>query len=115
MSDGSTGTVVLVHGGFVDGSGWHGVYQQLTKDGCSVTVVQNPTLSLAGDLVATMRVIDGQTEPVFLVGHSYGVAVITEAGTDPNVKSLVYIASFMPDAGEPVQTLLSDLPPEPAP
>ena len=90
MDDGSTaGTVVLVHGGFVDGSGWQGVYQQLTKDGYDVSVVQNPTLSLAGDAEATRRVIDAQTEPVILVGHSYGGAVITEAGTDPNVKALV--------------------------
>ncbi len=111
MDDGSSaGTVVLVHGGFVDGSGWQGVYQQLTKDGYSVSVVQNPTLSLAGDVAATRRVIDAQSEPVILVGHSYGGAVITEAGTDPNVKALVYIAAFMPDAGESVQTLIADLP-----
>jgi pimeloyl-ACP methyl ester carboxylesterase len=116
MDDGSTaGTVVLVHGGFVDGSGWQGVYQQLTKDGYTVGVVQNPTLSLAGDVDATRRVIDAQTEPVILVGHSYGGAVITEAGTDPNVKALVYIAGFMPDAGESVQTLIADLPPETGP
>jgi pimeloyl-ACP methyl ester carboxylesterase len=115
MSDGSAGTVVLVHGGFVDGSGWQGVYQQLTKDGYTVSVVQNPTLSLAGDADATRRVIDAQTEPVILVGHSYGGAVITEAGTDPNVKALVYIAAFMPDAGESVQTLIADLPPETGP
>mgnify|MGYP003693676253 CR=1 FL=1 len=109
------GPVVLVHGGFVDGSGWQGVYQQLTKDGYTVSVVQNPTLSLAGDADATRRVIDAQTEPVILVGHSYGGAVITEAGTDPNVKALVYIAAFMPDAGESVQTLIADLPPETGP
>src|SRR3954463_13107653 len=116
MDDGSTaGTVVLVHGGFVDGSGWQGVYHQLTKDGYSVSVVQNPTLSLAGDAEATKRVIDAQTEPVILVGHSYGGAVITEAGTDSNVKALVYIAAFMPDAGESVQTLIADLPPETGP
>src|SRR3954454_14181947 len=116
MSDGSSaGTVVLVHGGFVDGSGWQGVYQQLSKDGYTVSIVQNPTLSLAGDVDATRRVIDAQTEPVILVGHSYGGAVITEAGTDPNVKALVYIAAFMPDAGESVQTLISDLPPETGP
>src|SRR3954453_1173943 len=115
MSDGSAGTVVLVHGGFVDGSGWQGVYQQLSNDGYAVSVVQNPTISLAADVDATRRVIDAQAEPVILVGHSYGGAVITEAGTGPNVKALVYIAAFMPDAGEPVQTLLSDLPPEPAP
>src|SRR2546423_10613536 len=113
MDDGSTaGTVVLVHGGFVDGSGWQGVYHQLTKDGYSVSVVQNPTLSLAGDADATRRVIDAQSEPVILVGLSYGGAVITEAGTDPNVKALVYIAAFMPDAGESVQTPNSHPPAE---
>jgi pimeloyl-ACP methyl ester carboxylesterase len=90
-------------------------YQQRTDDGYSVSVVQNPTLSLAGDVEATRRVIDAQTEPVILVGHSYGGAVITEAGTDPNVKALVYIAGFMPDAGESVQTLIADLPPETGP
>jgi len=115
MSDGSAGTVVLVHGGFVDGSGWQGVYEQLAKDDFSVSVVQNPTLSFVGDVDATRRVIDAQTEPVILVGHSYGGAVITEAGTDPNVKALVYIAAFMPDVGESVQTLIADLPPETAP
>ena len=115
MSDGSAGTVVLVHGGFVDGSGWQGVYQRLTNDGYTVSVVQNPTLSLAGDVDATRRVIDAQTEPVVLVGHSYGGAVITEAGSDPNVKALVYIAAFMPDAGESVQTLIADLPTETGP
>ena len=115
MSDGSPGTVVLVHGGFVDGSGWQGVYQELSKDGYTVSVVQNPTLSLAGDVDATRHVIDAQSEPVILVGHSYGGAVITEAGTDPNVKALVYIAAFMPDAGESVQTLIADLPPETGP
>ena len=115
MSDGSAGTVVLVHGGFVDGSGWQGVHQQLRKDGYTVSVVQNPTLSLAGDADATRRVIDAQSEPVILVGHSYGGAVITEAGTDPKVKALVYIAGFIPDAGESVQTLIADLPPETGP
>jgi len=115
MSDGSAGTVVLVHGGFVDGSGWQGVYQQLTNDGYTVGVVQNPTISLAGDVDATRRVIAAQAEPVILVGHSYGGAVITEAGTHPNVKALVYIAAFMPDVGESVQTLIADLPPETGP
>src|SRR2546421_5482224 len=111
MSDGSAGTVVLVHGGFVDGSGWQGVYQQLTNDGYTVSVVQNPILSLAGDADATRRVIDAQTEPVILVGHSYGGAVITEAGTDPHVKALGYIAGFMPDAGGAVPTPIPDPPP----
>jgi pimeloyl-ACP methyl ester carboxylesterase len=116
MDVGSTaGTVVLVHGGFVDGSGWQGVYRELTKDGYSVSVVQNPTLSLAGDVAATKRVIDAQNEPVILVGHSYGGAVITEAGTDSNVRALVYIAGFVPDAGESVGTLIADLPPETGP
>jgi pimeloyl-ACP methyl ester carboxylesterase len=81
MSDGSAGTVVLVHGGFVDGSGWQGVYQQLTKDGHAVSVVQNPTVSHADDVAVTKRVIEAVSEPVILVGHSYGGAVITEAGT----------------------------------
>src|SRR5207244_7561310 len=113
MSDGSAaGTVVLVHGGFVDGSGWQGVYDQLKKDGYSVAVVQNPTLSLEGDVDATKRVIDAQSEPVILVGHSYGGAVITEAGNDPNVAALVYIAAFAPDEGESVETLIADPPPD---
>ncbi|HEX2344225.1 MAG TPA: alpha/beta hydrolase [Vicinamibacterales bacterium] len=113
METGSAaGTVVLVHGGFVDGSGWQGVYEHLKKDGYSVSIVQNPTLSLEGDVTATKRVIDAQSEPVILVGHSYGGAVITEAGTGSNVAALVYIAAFMPDAGESVNTLLSTLPPD---
>ena len=105
------GNVVLVHGGFVDGSGWQDVYRLLTKDGYSVSVVQNPTLSLEGDAVAARRIIDAQGEPVILVGHSYGGAVITEAGNDPNVAALVYIAAFAPDAGESVNTLIADPPP----
>ena len=108
-------TVVLVHGGFVDGSGWQRVYDILRKDGYDVSVVQNPTLSLEGDVAATKSIIDAQGEPVILVGHSYGGAVITGAGTDPNVAALVYIAAFMPDAGESVQTLIADLPPETGP
>src|SRR3954466_5246726 len=105
-------TVVLVHGGFVDGSGWQGVYDILRKDGYDVSVVQNPTLSLEGDVAATKRIIDAQSEPVILVGHSYGGAVITEAGNDPNVEKLVYIAAFAPDAGESVNTLIADPPPD---
>src|SRR3954471_19307831 len=106
------GTVVLVHGGFVDGSGWQGVYSLLRKDGYNVSVVQNPTLSLEGDVEATKRVIDAQSEPVVLVGHSYGGAVITGAGNDPNVAALVYIAGFAPDEGESVNTLIADPPPD---
>ena len=103
--------VVLVHGGFVDGSGWQGVYDILKKDGYNVSVVQNPTLSLAGDVAATKRIIDAQDGPVILVGHSYGGAVITEAGNDPKVAALVYIAAFAPDEGESVTTLIDDPPP----
>jgi pimeloyl-ACP methyl ester carboxylesterase len=105
------GTVVLVHGGFVDGSGWQEVYRLLKEDGYSVRIVQNPTLSLEGDAAAAKRVIAMQDEPVILVGHSYGGAVITEAGNDPNVAALVYIAAFAPDAGESVNTLIADPPP----
>jgi pimeloyl-ACP methyl ester carboxylesterase len=108
----AAGTVVLVHGGFVDGSGWQGVYNVLSKDGYNVKVVQHPTLSLEGDVAATKRVIDAQSEPVILVGHSYGGAVITEAGNDPNVAGLVYIAAFAPDKGESVNTLIADPPPD---
>jgi pimeloyl-ACP methyl ester carboxylesterase len=104
--------VVLVHGGFVDGSGWRAVYDLLTQDGYDVSVVQNPTQSLEGDVAATRWVIDAQDSPVVLVGHSYGGAVITQAGTDPNVAALVYIAAFAPDKGESVNTLISDPPPD---
>jgi pimeloyl-ACP methyl ester carboxylesterase len=104
-------SVVLVHGGFVDGSGWRDVYQLLRKDGYEVTVVQNPTLSLEGDVAATRQALDAQNGPVVLVGHSYGGAVITEAGTHPVVKALVYIAAFAPDKGESVNTLIADPPP----
>ena len=103
--------VVLVHGGFVDGSGWMGVYNILKKDGFNVSVVQNPTLSLAGDVAATKLVIDEQPGPVVLVGHSYGGAVITEAGTDPKVVGLVYITAFAPDKGESVNALIANPPP----
>ena len=103
--------VVLVHGGFVDGSGWEGVYKILTKDGYNVSVVQNPTISLADDVAATKRVIAAQNGPVILVGHSYGGVVITEAGNDPKVAGLVYITAFAPDKGESVSTLIKDPPP----
>jgi pimeloyl-ACP methyl ester carboxylesterase len=104
--------VVLVHGGFVDGSGWEDVHKILKRDGHRVAIVQNPTLSLAEDVVATRRVIDAQDGPVVLVGHSYGGVVITEAGNDPKVAKLVYIAAFAPDKGESVATLIKDPPPE---
>ena len=103
--------IVLVHGGFVDGSGWESVYQILKEDGHSVSIVQNPTLSLAGDVAATERVLDAQNAPIVLVGHSYGGAVITEAGNHPSVAALVYIAAFAPDRGESVNSLIKDPPP----
>src|SRR4030081_1740950 len=103
-------TIVLVHGGFVDGSGWEGVYNILRKDGYTVAVVQNPTISLADDVAVTKRIIDAQTDPVVLVGHSYGGAVITEAGNDPKVAGLVYITAFAPDKGESVASLIKDPP-----
>ena len=104
------GSVVLVHGGFVDGSGWQDVYRLLRDDGYNVAIVQNPTLSLEDDAAVTRRVVDTQDGPVILVGHSYGGAVITEAGNDPNVAALVYIAAFAPDTGESVNTLLGGFP-----
>ena len=100
--------VVLVHGGFVDGSGWWQVYRGLRKDGYTVTIVQNSTTSLADDIAATKHAISQQSGPVVLVGHSYGGVVITEAGTDPKVQALVYIAAFAPDKGESVQTLIAN-------
>ena len=103
--------VVLVHGGFVDGSGWEGVYDILTKDGYKVTVVQNPTTSLADDVAVTRRAIAAQDGPMILVGHSYGGVVVTESGADPKVKGLVYIAAFAPDAGESVSSLIANPPP----
>ena len=103
--------IVLVHGGFVDGSGWEDVYKSLKKDGYAVGIVQNPTLSLADDVAVTRRTIAEQGKPVVLVGHSYGGAVITEAGNDPKVAGLVYIAAFAPDEGESVASLIKDPPP----
>jgi len=103
--------VVLVHGGFVDGSGWKDVYKILKRDGYKVSIVQNPTLSLAGDVAATKLILAAQDQPVILVGHSYGGVVITEAGNDPKVAGLVYIAAFAPDKGESVAALIKDPPP----
>ena len=100
--------VVLVHGGFVDGAGWEGVYGILKKDGYSVSIVQNPTVSLADDVAATRLILAAQDRPVILVGHSYGGVVITEAGNDPKVAGLVYIAAFAPDRGESVESLIKD-------
>jgi pimeloyl-ACP methyl ester carboxylesterase len=104
--------VVLVHGGFVDGSGWQGVYDALTAEGFTVSVVQNQTLSLETDVVTTRNVLDLQDGPAILVGHSYGGAVISEAGTHDAVAGLAYICAFAPDQGESVSTLLADLPPD---
>src|SRR5437667_4401499 len=101
-------SIVLVHGGFVDGFGWESVYQILKKDGYKVSIVQNPTISLAGDVAATKQILAAQDGPAILVGHSYGGAVITEAGNDPKVAALVYIAAFAPDKGESVATLIKD-------
>jgi pimeloyl-ACP methyl ester carboxylesterase len=107
----STATIVLVHGGFVDGAGWEGVYNILKKDGYNVSIVQNPTTSLADDVAATRLTIARAQGPVVLVGHSYGGAVITEAGTDPKVAGLVYVTAFAPDKGESVESLIKNSPP----
>jgi pimeloyl-ACP methyl ester carboxylesterase len=103
--------IVLVHGGFVDGSGWESVYQILKKDGYNVSIVQNPTISLEDDVAVARRILTAQDGPAILVGHSYGGAVITEAGNDPKVAGLVYITAFAPDKGESVATLIKDPPP----
>ena len=103
--------VVLVHGGFVDGSGWEGVYQALKKNGYTVSIVQNSTTSLADDVAVTKRTLAAQNGPAILVGHSYGGVVITEAGNDPKVAGLVYVAAFAPDKGESVSALIKDPPP----
>src|SRR6202051_3180757 len=107
----STPTVVLVHGGFVDGAGWEGVYNILKKDDYDVSVVQNPTTSLADDVAATRLAIARAQGPVVFVGHSYGGVAVSEAGTDPKVKALVYIAAFAPDKGESVESLIKNPPP----
>ncbi|MEV6039348.1 alpha/beta hydrolase [Nonomuraea sp. NPDC052116] len=108
--------VVLVHGAFVDGSGWQAVYDLLKRDGYRVSVVQNPTLTLEGDAEAVRQILDRQDGPTVLVGHSYGGSVISEAGTHSRVAALVYVAAFAPDKGESVQTLIADPPPgAPAP
>jgi pimeloyl-ACP methyl ester carboxylesterase len=108
--------IVLVHGAFVDGSGWQGVYDHLTADGYRVAIVQNPTRSLAGDVGATRQVLDGLGGPAVLVGHSYGGAVTTEAGSHPNVAALAYIAAYVPDQGESLSTLIAGAPADaPAP
>jgi len=114
MNDVSKSTekaIVLVHGGFVDGSGWEEVYYILKKDGYKVSIVQNPTISLADDVAVTKRVLATHDDPAILVGHSYGGAVITEAGNDPKVAGLVYIAAFALDNGESVSSLIKDPPP----
>ena len=110
MATDTVRNVVLVHGGFVNGSGWQGVYESLTRDGFRVSIVQNPTLSLEGDAEATKRVIDALDGPVVLVGHSYGGAVITAAGTHPNVAALVYVCAFAPDKNESVGSLIGGFP-----
>src|SRR5881394_3994870 len=104
-SDTTAKAIVLVHGGFVDGSGWEDVYKLLKKHGYTVTVVQNPTVTLVDDVAVTKRALATQKGPVILVGHSYGGVVITEAGNDPKVAGLVYIAAFAPDKGESVSSL----------
>ncbi|MBZ9797612.1 alpha/beta hydrolase [Mesorhizobium sp. ES1-4] len=111
MSNNAANSVVLVHGGFVDGSGWEGVYHQLKKDGYDVAIVQNPTTSLADDVAFTKRAIAAAPSNVILVGHSYGGVVVSEAGTDPKVSAVVYIAAFAADAGESVATLIANPPP----
>src|SRR5260370_383558 len=104
--------VVLVHGGFVDGSGWGGVYNILKNDGYNIAIFQNPTIWLEDDVAVTKRAIAAQNGPVILVGHSYGGVVITEAGNDLNVAGLVYITAFAPDKGESVGSLIKDPPPD---
>ena len=108
---GAIKNIVLVHGGFVDGSGWEGVHDILSRDGYTVTIVQNPTTSLADDVAVTRRAIAAQNGPAILVGHSYGGVVVSEAGVDPRIKGLVYVAAFAPDKGESVSSLIANPPP----
>jgi pimeloyl-ACP methyl ester carboxylesterase len=108
-------SIVLVHGAFVDGSGWEGVHRILKRDGYPVSIVQHPTLSLADDVAVTRHTIGAQSGPVVLVGHSYGGVVVSEAGNDPKVAALVYIAAFVPDKGESLQTLSAHPPPDAPP
>jgi pimeloyl-ACP methyl ester carboxylesterase len=103
--------IVLVHGGFVDGAGWEGVCKILKKNGYNVSVAQNPTITLEDDVKVTKRILAAQDGPAILVGHSYGGAVITEAGTDSKVAGLVYITAFAPDKGESVGSLIQNPPP----
>ena len=103
--------VVLVHGAFADGSGWRGVADILREDGYTVSIVQEPETSLADDVAATNRILDRQSGPAVLVGHSYGGAVITEAGANAHVASLVYVAAFAPDEGEKLGALLGSIAP----
>jgi pimeloyl-ACP methyl ester carboxylesterase len=103
--------IVLVHGGFVDGAGWRGVYDILKRGGFNVSIVQNPTISLADDVSATKMILDSQSGPAILVGHSYGGVVITESGTHSKVAGLVYITAFAPDKGESVNSLIANPPP----
>jgi len=105
--------VVLVHGAFADGSGWRGVYDALTQRGYRVTIVQNPLTSLADDVAATNRVLERQSGPAILVGHSYGGTVITEAGISPKVAGLVYVSALAPDVGESTGSQFKDIPPPP--
>ena len=104
-------SILLIHGGFVDGSGWQQVYTMLRAHGLDVSIVQNPTTSLADDVAFTRRLIAAQSGKVVLVGHSYGGVVVTEAGNDPRVAGLVYITAFAPDAGESVAKLIANPPP----
>src|SRR3954451_13958409 len=113
MAKSATPAIVLVHGGVVDGSGWEDVYKILKKDGYNVSIVQNPTLSLADDVAATKRIIARERGPVILVGHSYGGVVITEAGNDPRVVGLVYVAALAPSEGESVASVTKPFPPAP--